>query len=250
MIDMIHAFVLESRRNLSEYDKCQFKNSYSVVTEGSPLFMLDVGGIVKKSVDNDIAYVLRVVEYLEAVGELDFISMSNFFSQVYSSLPDTSKYKIVLMNDEEIEKIRPDYLENVCTDFDSWASQILSGQKKASDVRDTFIDDKYFDRLKKQLVKTTLTADKLKDLMKWTVYLPVSANKDCIRNSILPFLSEAPQSIKDLKSIANHVVTILRSTCRNIMDTHNSIMSTINSMSLSTDMDKTMRYFDDNFLRR
>lgn len=249
IIDTINSFVIESRRNLSEYDKYQFENSCSAITEGFLPFKYDVGNIVRRSVDNDIAYMNRAMGYLDTLGELDFVSMSTFFSQVYASL-DTSKYKVVLMNDNEIEKIRPDYLENVSLDFDSWASNILSNNKTMDDIRDTFIQDSYFDRLKKQLAKTSLSVNKLKDLMKWTIYLPTAVSKDCIRNNILPFLSKAPQTITELKSTANHIINVLGSTCRKIMDTHNSVMSTINSGTLSSSVEKNLLCFEYNFLRR
>ena len=175
----------------------------------------------------------------------------DFYSKVYKSpLINDKNITIPVQSMEDIEKIRPEYLSSVPQEFDKVISQILKGTIKESEIRTKYVSGEYFNKLRKQIVKTTIPYNDVKDLMVNVDPSVISVTTTYIQSSILPFLKSYNQNIKDLTVIAQNAKGRIINTYTEMRNSMNAISTMEASNKLDAKQMRLMTYFKYNMFRQ
>lgn len=241
----LNAFVLEFRQALSNFDIDQFKNATAYLTEAK---LLDATSNI--SPELYCRYLDKVVENAEAT-TTNIDELEDFFSKIYKAASlDTKGITIMLRPDNDISKIRPDYLDTFVSEVNTSTQKILAGTMSDNEVRRKYVSGSYFEKLKKQLVNTTVVVKDVRDLMILDNPTPCAINNIFVQNNIIPFLRSYEQNVKDM-------VIIARNTKAKIYAGYEEIHSVMNSVNAMRDEGKvdaakynTFQLFIFNILRQ
>jgi hypothetical protein len=245
-LDSLNSFVIGFRSNLSAFDIKEFKENASYLKESSVVLpelatVLDPNfycNYIDKTLDNLNSVTTSVEE------------MDEFFSKVYKSASLANRnITIPLHADNEVEKIRPEYLTTVALDFDAVTRAILRKEIRTDQIRKKYVSDEYFDKVKKSLVKTSITVTDVRDLMKMDSPTMVKVNNMYLQNNVIPFIRSYTQNVKELTVIGSNIKGRISET----YDTIKSIISTLNSMQVEGKIDqdciKSLNFYKYNFIR-
>lgn len=222
MIDLNNSLVLKHQKNLSEISVMEFTGMLS--RAGRAAIGLNVANKIEPS--SYVDYLNKTIMNIENI-QVEPETLQGFFSQVYTSpLVDESNFAIAFRSDEDIEKIRPEYLSVIASDVNNTIRKILAGTEKETDIKKMIISGEYENKLKKQLVKTTLRLNGTRDLLILDSPPIVKIDKFFIQNNIIPFLSSYKQNTDEL-------ITIARKAIGRINDLTNSLNSLFNALSQS-----------------
>lgn len=222
MIDLNNSLVLKHQKNLSEISVMEFTGMLS--RAGRAAIGLNVANKIEPS--SYVDYLNKTIMNIENI-QVEPETLQGFFSQVYTSpLVDESNFAIAFRSDEDIEKIRPEYLSVISSDVNNTIRKILAGTEKETDIKKMIISGEYENKLKKQLVKTTLRLNGTRDLLILDSPPIVKIDKFFIQNNIIPFLSSYKQNTDEL-------ITIARKAIGRINDLTNSLNSLFNALSQS-----------------
>ena len=222
MIDLNNSLVLKHQKNLSEISVMEFTGMLS--RAGRAAIGLNVGNKIEPS--SYVDYLNKTIMNIENI-QVEPETLQGFFSQVYTSpLVDESNFAIAFRSDEDIEKIRPEYLSVISSDVNNTIRKILAGTEKETDIKKMIISGEYENKLKKQLVKTTLRLNGTRDLLILDSPPIVKIDKFFIQNNIIPFLSSYKQNTEEL-------ITIARKAIGRINDLTNSLNLLFNALSQS-----------------
>lgn len=197
-MDLINRLVLEHKSNLSQYDIDNFKSASSqVMHEGVVDALLPDASAYTQYLDKMLDYANQVTVAPETLDE--------FYSKIYKSVAIDEKHiSIPVQPLEDIDKIRPEYLANVPNEFDNLVQKILKGTISESEIKRDYIAGEYFNKVRKQLVKTSIPFYDVKDLLDKSDPAIVKIDSLYIQNNIIPFLRSYKQNIKELTVIAQN----------------------------------------------
>lgn len=202
MTDTLNEFVIKFREgvsyfNINEYKELSGINESSWITN---TLGLDIANSISPQLYT--SYIQKAINDLDVI-TVDVDELDSFFSDVYNSVTLSDKnITIPLRNDDDIEKIRPEYLSTVYAEFDSTVSKILKGDSNESKLKEKFINNEYYNKLKKQLVKTSLVINDSRDMMQLDSPPIVKIDNLFIQNNIIPFLRGFIPTVKGVRTIA------------------------------------------------
>lgn len=208
---MIHnSFLLQETELLNEYDRLNFQNSLQFYKEGAEEMLASIintdGSMYCEMID-------QTMEHLRE-STTDIKEIINFFEGVYNSpsldeIPITSK----VYNLSSIDKIRPQYLEQISNEIGLTIDRYLSGKITKHDVDNTYFSDTYLTNCKKNMVRTSIPYNlNAKDLAKYDVGTICEINREFLSTTALPFLRNVPQYIKELEVTSANVTAVIRHT--------------------------------------
>ena len=204
--DNVNNFVLEFTKQISEFDKKQFKSNVLYLTEGIQQKLVDMAirpDLYSKYIDNAISN-------LQSVGN-NIDTMDDFFSKVYKSVSLEDKNITIPLQNDDIEKIRPDYLNMFVSELDNGIRKIIAGTMNDIDVRKEYISGKFMFNMKKRLVKTKLVTNDVRDLLVMDSPSMVKVDNIFIQNNTIPFLRSYKQESKELCNKAINAKSIINS---------------------------------------
>lgn len=242
-----NSFILEFKKGLSEFDINEYKKMANIVTEG-----VVVDSIMAPVMNPELytRYINKSVDELNGVVSMSY-ELDEFFSSIYKSVALNDKnITIPLLSDDDIEKIRPDYFKTVAADFSINMKKILDGSLSESDIRKKFISGDYFNKLRKQLVKTdiTFTSD-IKELMSLDSPAMVKIDNTFIQNNTISFLRAFPQNVKDLTVIATNVKGAINSSYADIREVINDMNDRQSAGKILSDKIRLVNFYKYNFIR-
>lgn len=217
--DNLNSFLLEFKSNMSDVNKSQFKQACSVV-EG-------VQDMVFNSISPSVytKYIEQTIDNFSNVAT-DAEDLDTFFSSVYKSAYLKDKHiSIPLQPANDVEKIRPEYLTNVALEFDAVVKKVIAGGYDELDFKKKYLTGDYFTKLKKQLVKTNIVTNDVRDLMVMDNPTIVKVDNTFIQSTVIPFIRESSQVKKDLINTAVNTKGKIMSTYSDIMNTSNAIIT-------------------------
>lgn len=243
----INSFVVDFKSHLSAFDINQFKENCMVLNEASGFLPLGLTGIISPQLY--CSYIDKTLENLESVtGNVDV--MDDFFSKVYKSAFLADKdITITLHSDEQIEKIRPEYLNQIAIDFNVNMKKILEGELKNTDIKKKYVSGDYFEKIKRQLVKTNIVVNDVRDLLVAEAPTVVKIDNDYLQNNAIPFIRSYNQNVKDLSVISTNLKGRINDTYTDIQNT----IAAVNKLQSEGKLDKetisTVNYYKYNVMR-
>ena len=146
--DWINSFILEdaselSNNNIDKYSKIYNKFNDSVFDKTM--------NMINPSLYNK--YIDSAIDNLNQT-QSESTDLDKFYSSVYKSkYLDDRNLVIHVQNKDYVEKIRPEYFNNLVIEYKDIINKIISGKKNVTDVKSKYVSGEYFEKLKKQLVK-------------------------------------------------------------------------------------------------
>ena len=206
---IIHdSFLMKETEMMNEYDILNFQNNLQFYKEGTEEMIAAVlncrGSMYNEMID-------QTMEHLRE-STTDIKELINFFEGVYSSptldeIPITSK----VYNLSAIEKIRPQYLEQIINEIGLNIDKYLAGKISKRDIESTYLSDAYLINCKKNMVRTTIPYNlNAKELAKYDVGTICEINREFISTTVLPFLRNVPQYMKELEVTTANVTSVIR----------------------------------------
>ena len=225
----LNEFVLEYKNAMIEREKMWFERTANLVQENYQALkrnLWDSNILSKKDLYHK--YLDKAVENLDNLN-VDVDELNDFLSRVFDSKKlDETKLTIELRADEDIEKIRPDYLNLFTVQYDKGFRDILAGKMDEFKFSD-FTGGAFFDKLKKQLVKTSLKLNDVRDLMQLESPQVVSANSEFVQEAAIFFIRQYAQNVKEVKSIAINARNQIDSAIDDMIITSNAIRDIVDS---------------------
>lgn len=129
-----------------------------------------------------------------------------------NSIVNGKQITIQMREKEDIEKIRPEYLNNIPVEFDRAVREITKGTMKHKDVKALYATGDYFTKVRKQLAKTSIRYTDTRDLMTSQAKKPVVVTGEYIANTVIPFIKEYPEVITHCQNIGFNLKTIIENT--------------------------------------
>lgn len=223
MENILEKFVLESRQEMSNFDIEEFKNIKNSYVAEAVITRQFLSGpaicfmYMDKSVD--------IIKQLTA--ERD--KLDEFYTNIYKSTSiDDKGITISLQRTDEIEKIRPEYLSKLVTDFNFIVTKILNGSIQMSEVKQRYASNEYFDKIKSQLVKTTININDARDFLLLDNPILCKVDNIFIQSTVIPFIRKYNRTTTDLINIAINA----KSKMTEVYDELNGSINSINDMSV------------------
>lgn len=242
MNETINEFVADHVKSISDFDLHQYASAISsVVTEGVVTAMYSA-----KIIDvNPALY----TEYLaKTMNNMDTITanaeeLDEFFSNTYNSLPLSNKKITVPMHaEEDISKIRPEYLTTFAQEADGLLKKIIGGNTPFDVVKKIFTDGAYLTKNKKRLVKTSLVINDTRDLMVMDSPSLVVVDSMYIEHNMIPFVRTYPTSVDDLKNVSINCISEMNNAARLLNISFNAARTVITSGKASGNVVRTLEY--------
>lgn len=244
--NLMNSFVLEFKQGLSNYDLEAFKHATDYTCEKT--VAVDVIQMINPELYS--RYITKTIEDLSIVGN-NYEELDNFYSKIYKGGSLTDKnIAIPLQPEDNVEKIRPEYLANIAIELDTVIKGIIDGSIKESDIKKKYISGNYFDKLKKQLVKTTVVVNDVRDMMEIDDPTIVKVDNTFIQARVIPFVREYPQKVSDMSNIAINVKGRINQSYDNIMNTLASIAKTSKEGNISKETCRLIDYACFNIVRQ
>ena len=239
---ILNSFVVDHKRAETGFSQQNFISNMKFFSEA---YTID-SKIINQLYDSTIygRYIAMAVDNLNAMKCVDYVYLDKFFSDVYTSAPLEGKgITIGLQDVSEIEKIRPEYLSSIPVFFDNYLKAILAGKKKKDDIDKEVLNGVFKDRLKRQLVKTTLTVNDTRDLMKLDSPNLVKVDETFIANNIIPFIRAYAQEVDLLTRIAEQTIARISGANDDIKSSIEALNNMISSNKLDNGTIYNTKYF-------
>ena len=239
MIDLNNSFVLNHQKELHDISFMEFTGSLS--RSGRAGIAMNIANSI--NAQGYVDYLSKTMSNISSIqAEPDYLH--DFFAQVYSSpLIDETKFVIAFRNDEDIEKIRPQYLSAVVPDMTDTVRKILAGTIKETDVKKVIISGEYENKLKKQLIKTSLVLNGTRDLLMLDSPPLVKIDKFFIQNNILPFLESYKTNTEELMMIARKAVGRIADMTQGMNTLFTSLSQSIQNGTIPNDKLNIIAYY-------
>lgn len=237
------SLLLEHKELMNRFDIDSFKRNCKAMMEGVFSSYAITSSIISAETEKYNTFINQSLDTMRSVS-VDKDKMENFFSKTYNSL---------LLNDmplatpvadiSEVEKIRPQYLEQITSDMVTVFNGIFKGTMSSQEMK-KYCDSDYKDRIKRQMVKTSISIDqKGMDMMK-TSRTVVQINNEYLTTTLLPFLRSLPQLMKEMDTTAINTLSIINS----LMSTLNSYVNTAETLKAKEDVSSDTRKKVDYYL--
>ena len=239
MIDLNNSLVLKHQKELSEISVMEFSGILSSAGQ------LAAGISIANKIDPStyVDYLNKTISNIENI-QVEPETLQEFFSQVYKSpLVDESKFAIAFRSDEDIEKIRPEYLSVMASDINNTIRKIIDGTEKETDIKKIIISGEYESRMHKQLVKTTLKLNGTRDLLILDSPPIVKIDKFFIQNNVMPFLSSYTHNTDELTIIAKKTIGRINDLARAINTIFTAVSQSVQSGNVPNDRISLLGYY-------
>lgn len=243
-VDAMNQFALEHKRDLSFYDIDSFKEAKAqLIGEGVAMAILPDTTKYCQFIDRAIDYANTVSMTPEELAE--------FYTRIAKS-PYIGDEEILatVQPKDTISKIRPEYLSNVPMEFDKVVQDILKDSIKESEIRTNYIAGEYFNKLRRQLVKSSVPYNDAKDLMIVNDLESIRVGTFYIQSTVIPFLRAYNQNVKDLTTIAENAKGIIRNTHMDITNSMKALSELESSGKLNMKQARLISYFKYNMYRQ
>lgn len=244
--DTLNAFVLEYRKALSDYDIEQYQFNSQVFEEAQTAFMRMINSTTY------INYIDKMMENMDSV-EFDLKELDRFYTNVYKSVSLASKnITIPVYGDSDVEKLRPEYMGQLVTEYEMIVEQVISGKiQDTTDIKKYYANGgPFFDRVKRQVVKTSLNVTSTKDLAVREKPNLTRITNIYLQNNVIPFIRNYEKSASDLKSVANILRGQISATTQTFTVINNSIDDMVRNGKLNDPkMIRFLNYFRYNYMR-
>ena len=203
------AFLFEETEIMNEYDEKNFINNLNFYKEGVEK-VLSV--VISKDGENKIGMISTTMDHMKDLCG-DYKELVVFFEGIHDSpklddLPLATK----IFNMSAIEKIRPQYLKQMTMDIGLTIDKYLKGKISKKEIENLLLSDTYLLNYKKQLVRTSIPYNlDPKEMNHYDCGVIVDVNGELIDNTILPFLRNIPQFVKDIEVTAANTMSAIRS---------------------------------------
>lgn len=203
------AFLFEETEIMNEYDEKNFINNLNFYKEGVEK-VLSV--VISKDGENKIDMISTTMDHMKDLCG-DYKELVVFFEGIHDSpklddLPLATK----IFNMSAIEKIRPQYLKQMTTNIGLTIDKYLKGKISKKEIENLLLSDTYLLNYKKQLVRTSIPYNlDPKEMNRYDCGVIVDVNGELIDNTILPFLRNIPQFVKDIEVTAANTMSAIRS---------------------------------------
>lgn len=237
------SLLLEHTELMNEFDVRSFKQTYGLFIESSAVIDPVTTTLMVSSIDKYTKFINESMEFLRSTS-IDKTEVEDFFSKIYtSSLLDTMPLATVVFDTSIIEKIRPQYLEQIVIDMRVIIDRIMKGSISKNEVR-RYCDGDYMNRFKKQLVKSNIpdTAG-IKDITNFNNQSVVAVNGEYITNTVLPFIRSLPQISKELDTVANNTVSQITKVLEALSQNYKVANEMIANPEMSTSMAKDVQFY-------
>lgn len=171
--------------------------------------------------------------------------ITNFFTKVYKAqILENTPLTTPLKNVNEIEELRPQYLDSLVDEIALNINGIINGTINSKDKIKPYIGDAYTTLLKKRTVKTTIPYDQDYKLLirSSNKVVPCQVTEVFLTQTVLPFLKTYPETAKKLVVEVNKLNNALTRGFTNLseyMKTYNDISQT----RLSKDVWDLLSYY-------
>lgn len=237
--DTLNSFILEFKENLTQYDIDNFINTEHFFLENSGDFLTS-----KITPFKCIPYLDRMNENLQSISN-ETQKFINFYSNVYKSLTlSDAGISIPVAQMEDISKIRPDYLLNIATEFDMKVRDIITKRVDSDTFMKDYTSENYYYKLKKQLVKTTVSHNDIRDLMVFDSPTIVKIDNLYVQNVIIPFLRSYDQSIKDISVLVMSTKAKINQSYNDLTNNFNAIKTINKSLDIKTKEKIMLLYYN------
>lgn len=206
---LIHdSFLMKETEMMNEYDILNFQNNLQFYKEGTEEM---IASVLNTRGDMYCEMIDQTMEHLRE-STTDIKELVNFFEGVYNSptldeIPITTK----VYNLSAIEKIRPQYLEQITNDIGLNIDKYLAGKISKHEIENTYLSDNYLINCKKNIVRTSIPYNlNAKELAKYDVGTICEINREFISTTVLPFLRNVPQYMKELENTSINVLASIR----------------------------------------
>lgn len=240
---LINEVALFHKRQLSSFD---IQNAHSAVAQLS-----------ESVVDNFLpdatkycGYIDRAMEYTKGttVSADELYGFYNRLSE--NTIIDSKNLVISVRNFEDIDKIRPEYLQNFPLEFDKVVTDMLRGTANSSEIKSRYISGKFSDKIRRQLVRTSLPYNNAKDLLSIGNTGDIVVTSEYIRNSIIPFIRTYEAEVKNLSIIGLNLKAMIINTNADMQSSMTAVDSAIQSPDMSFKSKRLLNYFKYNMYRQ
>lgn len=194
--DIEYGFVMESMKNEGEIDYSHLNTAYL-------LMMNKTTESIAEKINGDTynRYIQTSRDTLKSVTSINISEFIDFFSSVYNKFSgDEVNISISIMNINEVDRIRPQYLSKITTDLKLQLEKLFAG-KEADDFAAAYKNEEYVNRIKRDMVKTTLPLN----INKQSIFsnngiVNIEVTDEYIQTNVIPFVRSLPISVKSLEN--------------------------------------------------
>lgn len=243
-----YSLMLEHQELMNQFDIDSFKRNCRATMEGVFSGQSITSSIVSATLDKYDRYINQSLETLQNVS-VDKDKMEEFFSKTYNSpLLNEMPLTTPVSDISKVEKIRPQYLEQISTDMVNVINRIFKGTIDKTEIK-KYCDSDYATRIKRQSVKTTLPiSQKPSDMIK-TSRTIVQINNEFLSTTLLPFLRSLPQLIKEMEVTAMNTLGLINSVMGQLNDYVKTAEDLKTEKNLSADECRKLDYYLYNITR-
>ena len=191
--------------------------------------------------DNQKKYSMMLDEALDQLRntKVDTEHLSDFFNKTYNSLNiDEAPLTIPVRKLTDVEKIRPQYLSQMVNDVISVCSKITNNEITSAVELDSYINNEYVLRYKRQLVKTNIPSnfgDRIDVLLNYGKPILCEVNTEFFQTTCMPFLRSYSYNVKELGDTNNNIRTIV-SKCYDNIKTYLKTVDTLRKSNKLTEL--------------
>jgi len=241
-MDILNEFVLEHGKSINELDIHNYAVAAShVVTEGA-VTALYANNLIAVDPTLYTDYLNKTIQNMDTITanseELDI-----FFSKTYASLPlSNKKITIPMHSEEDISKIRPDYLMTYAQEADTLIKKIFNGTETLETIKKKLTNPEFVNKYKKQLVRTTVVVNDTRDLMVLDSPSLVVVDSIYIEHNLIPFVRTYPTNVDSLKNISFNCINMMSASARALNNTFAGANTVIKSGKVSGNMVRAVEY--------
>ena len=241
-MDILNDLVLEHGKSINELDIHNYAVAAShVVTEGA-VTALYANNLIAVDPTLYTDYLNKTIQNMDTI-TANSEELDTFFSKTYASLPlSNKKITIPMHSEEDISKIRPDYLMTYAQEADNLIKKIFNGTETLETIKKKLTNPEFVNKYKKQLVRTTVVVNDTRDLMVLDSPSLVVVDSIYIEHNLIPFVRTYPTNVDSLKNISFNCINMMSASARALNNTFAGANTVIKSGKVSGNMVRAVEY--------
>lgn len=241
-MDILNDLILEHGKSINELDIHNYAVAAShVVTEGA-VTALYANNLIAVDPTLYTDYLNKTIQNMDTI-TANSEELDTFFSKTYASLPlSNKKITIPMHSEEDISKIRPDYLMTYAQEADNLIKKIFNGTETLETIKKKLTNPEFVNKYKKQLVRTTVVVNDTRDLMVLDSPSLVVVDSIYIEHNLIPFVRTYPTNVDSLKNISFNCINMMSASARALNNTFAGANTVIKSGKVSGNMVRAVEY--------
>ena len=241
-MDILNNLILEHGKSINELDIHNYAVAAShVVTEGA-VTALYANNLIAVDPTLYTDYLNKTIQNMDTI-TANSEELDTFFSKTYTSLPlSNRKITIPMHSEEDISKIRPDYLMTYAQEADTLIKKIFNGTETLETIKKKLTNPEFVNKYKKQLVRTTVVVNDTRDLMVLDSPSLVVVDSIYIEHNLIPFVRTYPTNVDSLKNISFNCINMMSASARALNNTFAGANTVIKSGKVSGNMIMAVEY--------